>query len=115
MAAFFHALLDALSWNARYDTNKKIPSLRKAGEGNKGILLTERGILHSESFLCLYGYGVLGIKLDQFLEIGPCSFHTALGVTPDGETHNAVGFCEVAFLVVPEVALVFQLVDNLLL
>lgn len=53
-----------LSWITRYDTNKKIPSLRKAGEGNKGILLTERGILHSESFLCLYGYGVLGIKLD---------------------------------------------------
>ena len=50
MAAFFHALLAALSWNARYDTNKKIPSLRKAGEGNKGILLTERGIYIPRAF-----------------------------------------------------------------
>ena len=50
MAAFFHALSGTQSWNARFDTNKKIPSLRKAGEGIKEFSLRREGFYIPRAF-----------------------------------------------------------------
>lgn len=50
MAAFFRVFFRSLSCYAQVGGHKKIPSLGKAGEGNKGILLTERGIYIPRAF-----------------------------------------------------------------